>query len=78
MDVSLLVPGATGALLSGEDVLLLVNENRLRADVLVVDSLKVVGVTVLSSERDISLLVDEIRVIFDVVVDTDFLSIFHR
>ena len=78
MDVSLLVPGTTSALLSGEDVLLLVNENRLRVDVLVVDSLKVLGATVLSSERDISLLVDEIRVSFDVVVDTDFLSIFHR
>ena len=77
MDVSLLVPGTTGALLSGEDVLLLVNENRLRVDVLVVDSLKVLGATVLSSERDISLLVDEIRVSCDVVVVTDFLSVFH-
>ena len=78
MDVSLLVPGTTGALLSGEDVLLLVNENRLRVDVLVGDSLKVLGATVLSSERDISLLVDEIRVSCDVVVVTDFLSVFHR
>ena len=78
MDVSLLVPGTTGALFSEEDVLLLVNENRLRVDVLVGDSLKVLGATVLSSERDISLLVDEIRVSCDVVVVTDFLSICHQ
>ena len=79
MAISLPVPVAPGALLSGKAVLLVVNEKRLRLDALVVDSLKVFGATVRpNSKRDISLLVDEIRVNFDVVVVTDFLSICHQ
>ena len=79
MAISLPVPVAPGALLSGKEVLLVVNEKRLRLDALVVDSLKVFGATVRpNSKRDISLLVDELRVNFDVVVVTDFLSICNQ
>ena len=79
MAILLPVPVAAGALLSGKEVLLVVNEKRLRLDALVVDSLKVFGATVRpNSKRDNSLLVDELRVNFDVVVVTDFLSICHQ